>query len=147
MDTLIVKKSIKINAPAKKVWNTLTDPELIKEWLFGTKAVSDWKIGSSLIFTGNWQGIEYRDKGTILEIEAEKKLKYDYWSSFSGLREAPENFSIVEFNLVKKENQTLLTLTQSNFATPEMCEDSEKNWDVTLDSLKKVVENTNKNVK
>jgi uncharacterized protein YndB with AHSA1/START domain len=68
----ILNKTITINAPTSKVWNTLTNPNLIKEWLFGTKVISDWKIGTSILFIGNWQGTDYADKGTILKFDIEK---------------------------------------------------------------------------
>jgi uncharacterized protein YndB with AHSA1/START domain len=57
---LILKKTVNIHAPAGKVWETLTRPELIKQWLYGTNTISDWKVGSPIIFTGNWQGVEYK---------------------------------------------------------------------------------------
>jgi len=40
------RKSITINAPAAKVWDALINPELIKQYLFGTEAISDWEVGS-----------------------------------------------------------------------------------------------------
>ena len=40
---LISRSRITINAPAGKVWQALTDPAQIKQYLFGTNTVSDWK--------------------------------------------------------------------------------------------------------
>lgn len=136
----ILNKTISIKATPSKVWNALTNPDLIKEWLFGTKVISDWKVGTSILFTGNWQGTDYADKGTILTFDIEKKFQYNYWSSFSGLADSPENYSIITFELTPKDNKTLLTLTQSNFVTDIMYEHSNKNWDVTLDVMKKLIE-------
>jgi hypothetical protein len=45
---LVVKKEIENNADVSKVWNALINPELIKQYLFGTEAVSEWKIGSPI---------------------------------------------------------------------------------------------------
>ncbi|MEP7196141.1 MAG: SRPBCC family protein [Saprospiraceae bacterium] len=137
----ILKKTILIQATTAQVWNALTNPEKIKEWLYGTNVKSDWKVGSSIIFTGNWEGTEYIDKGTILKFEIEKVLQYNYWSSFSGLTDSAENYSVLSFILKQSDNATELTLEQSNFATEIMYEHSDKNWDSTLDLLKKVVEN------
>jgi uncharacterized protein YndB with AHSA1/START domain len=135
---LTLKKSINITASTAKVWNALTNPELIKEWLFGTKVISDWKVGTSILFTGNWQGTDYADKGTILKFDIEKIFQYSYWSGFSGLPDLPENYSVITFALTPKDNTTTVTLTQSNFATDMAYEHSDKNWDTTLVGIKKI---------
>ena len=44
---LIVKVTINIEAPIKNVWQALTSPELIKEYLFGTDVITDWKVGGA----------------------------------------------------------------------------------------------------
>lgn len=140
MKELIVKKVINIKTPASKVWDALTNPNLIGQWLYGTNAISEWKVGSPIVFTGTWQGTEYKDKGTILKIVPGKVLQYDYWSSFSGLPDNPENYSVITFELVPNDKYTELRLTQTNFADEKMCEDSDKNWNATLDSMKKLIE-------
>ena len=49
---LIVSKSIIVNANNDKVWKALTNPEIIKEYLYGTETLTDWKVGSEIIFQG-----------------------------------------------------------------------------------------------
>ncbi|MBK9985316.1 MAG: SRPBCC domain-containing protein [Saprospiraceae bacterium] len=136
----ILNKTISINALTSEVWNALTNPDLIKEWLFGTKVISDWKVGTSILFTGNWQGTDYADKGTILKFDIEKVFQYNYWSGFSGLPDTPENYSVITFALTPNDTATMLTLTQGNFATETAYEHSDKNWDATLASMKKIIE-------
>src|SRR5258706_3209022 len=41
-------------------------PEILKQYYFGADIISDWKMGSSIIYKGEWQGKPYEDKGTIL---------------------------------------------------------------------------------
>ena len=36
-NTIVAKATITINAPAARVWDALTQPELIKRYLFGTQ--------------------------------------------------------------------------------------------------------------
>ncbi len=36
-----------IKTTPDKLWNALTDPEVLKQWRFGTHAESDWSVGSS----------------------------------------------------------------------------------------------------
>jgi uncharacterized protein YndB with AHSA1/START domain len=136
----ILNKTININSTTSKVWAALTTPDIIKQWLFGTNVISDWKADSQILFTGNWQGTVYKDKGTILLFEKEKIFQYNYWSSFSGLPDSAENYSIITFVLAPTSNGTNLTLTQSNFATETAYEHSDKNWAGTLDLMKKIIE-------
>ena len=137
-ETLI--KTVHINATTTKVWDALTNPGIIKQWLFGTNVISDWKIGSPILFTGTWQGTEYKDKGTILQFEPEKLFQYNYWSGFSGLPDSIENYSLITFKLVPATNGTQLTLTQSNFPTEAAYEHTEKNWEAVLDLMKNIIE-------
>jgi len=55
-EPLIVKNSITINAPAAKVWNALVNPEETKKYMFGCETVSDWQVGSPLIWEMEYEG-------------------------------------------------------------------------------------------
>jgi uncharacterized protein YndB with AHSA1/START domain len=134
------KNTIKIHAPAKKVWEALTTPSLIKKYFFGTNAVSDWKKGSPLIFRGEWQGKTYEDKGTITEVIPEKVFRYNYWSSMSGIEDKPENYANITYELEEKNGDTELTITQDNIPDEKMKEHSHENWDKVIKGLKEVVE-------
>lgn len=136
----IVQKTVGINAQSAKVWDALTNPERIREWLFGTTTISDWTVGGPIRFTGEWEGKTYEDKGRILQFEPGKILEYSYWSCFSGLADEPENYSIITFELTPTSEGTDLMLTQRNFATEEMCEQSDKNWDAALRLMKETIE-------
>ena len=137
---LTVRKSIKINADKAKVWDALVNPEKIKLYLYGTETISDWKVGYPIVFQGVWEGVTYRDKGTIMEYIPEQKLKYDYWSSFSKLEDKPENYQQITFDLMSQDKETILTLTQENVPNQEAKEHSEANWGMVLDQLKQIVE-------
>lgn len=131
---------IEVNAPKANVWDALINPEKIKQYLFGTNTFCDWKVGSPLRFTGEWEGKTYEDKGTILAIEKEKVLSYDYWSNFSGVPDVPENYQIVTFTLEGSDGKTVLSLTQQNIRSEEAKGHSEENWKMVLNSLKELLE-------
>jgi uncharacterized protein YndB with AHSA1/START domain len=137
---IIAKAQTTIQASAAKVWGALTTPALIKQYFFGTDAVSDWKIGSSLQFKGVWEGKEYIDKGTILRSVPEKLFQYTYFSSFSGLKDSPENYANISYELDGDDDQTTLIIKQENIADEKAREQSEKNWAMVLDNLKKMLE-------
>ena len=137
---LIAKASININASSERVWDALVNPEAIKQYMFGTNVVSDWREGSSIIWKGEWQGKTYEDKGTILQLKPGRKIQYSHFSPLSGFPDKPENYHIVTVEISVKENQTHVLLTQDNNATDEERTDSEKNWEMMLVGLKKFVE-------
>lgn len=134
------KVSIHINATTDKVWEALTTPEIIKKYFFGTDAVSDWKVGSSLIFKGEWEGKKYEDKGTILENIPGKTFQYDYWSSMSGIEDKQENYLIITYSLEKKDDGTDLTITQENIQDEKTKVHSEQNWTKVITDLKNLLE-------
>lgn len=137
---LKVKKTIEINADTSQVWDALTNPKKIKQYLFGTETISDWKVGSTIIFQGEYQGQKYKDKGKILDIKEGQLLQYAYWSGFSGLEDKEENYSKVTYKLNRKEPYTILTLTQDGFASKQVREHSENNWGMVLDKIKEIIE-------
>lgn len=139
-ENIIVKTSVSIHAAAANVWDALVNPEKIKQYLFGTNTISDWKVGSRIAFKGEWQGKEYEDGGVILQLLPNKILQYTYWSSMSGTEDIPENYATVTFELQEQEDGTLLTLTQDNCKTEEQKKHSEDNWGMVLTGLKKIVE-------
>ncbi|MDX6239970.1 MAG: hypothetical protein QOG10_4785, partial [Kribbellaceae bacterium] len=69
-----------ISASPAQVWSALTDPEQIKKFMFGTDVQTDWQQGSPIVWKGVYEGKEYEDKGEILEIEQERRLKVTHFS-------------------------------------------------------------------
>ena len=139
-NALAAKATITINAPASKVWEALTTPELMKQYFFGVDAVTDWNVGSPIIYKGVWEGKPFEDKGKILKFEPEKLLVSTHWSPLSGVPDSPENHHAVTYELSERDGRTQLTLTQDNNATEEEKAHSEQNWKMVLDSLKKLLE-------
>lgn len=137
---LVAKQSVTINAPAPKVWDALVNPETVKQYMFGATVASDWKPGSAITFTGEWQGKQYQDKGVIVRVEARRLLEYTHFNPLSGLPDAPDNYHMVTIELSEQDGRTTLSLSQDNNPTEQAREHSEKNWGVVLANLKKLVE-------
>jgi uncharacterized protein YndB with AHSA1/START domain len=140
MEKRTLKRSVSIHAPVSKVWSAITDPATIKEYFFGTNVETDWKEGSPITYYGTWQGKEYRDKGMILEVQKERKLKHTHWSSLSGTPDEVENYFTVTYELEPKGDETILTVTQSGLMTEETKDHSGKNWEMVLQKLKDLLE-------
>lgn len=134
------KAEITINAPASKVWDALTKPEIIKQYFFGTDTTTDWKVGSPITFKGVWEGKSYFDKGTVLAFEPKKLVRYNYWNSMSGIEDKPENYVIITYKLSEDDDKTHVTITQQNIPDEKTKEHSEQNWNKVLHDLKDLLE-------
>ena len=140
MEKRTVKRSVIINAHAADIWKMITDPELIKQWFFGTNVKTDWKEGSPIIYSGSWKGKEYEDKGRILKIEKEKLIEHTHWSSLSGTEDIPENYFDVKYELEEREKDTVLCISQTGQMSEDSYKHSAENWDMVLQQLKTLVE-------
>jgi len=139
-NTFVAKATITIHAPTSKVWEALTKPEIIKQYLFGTTVTTDWRVGSPITYEGIWKGKAYKDKGKILQVEPGKLLVSTFWSALSGLPDAPENYQTVRYELAPEGSSTRLSITQDNNATQQDADHSAQNWQVVLEGLKKLLE-------
>jgi uncharacterized protein YndB with AHSA1/START domain len=137
---LIAKASITINTTSTKVWDALVNPEAIKQYMFGTNVVTDWREGSPIIWKGEWQGRSYEDKGLVLQFKPGRTIQYSHFSPLSGLADIPENYHTVTIELSGEGNQTRVSLAQDNNPTEQAREHSEKNWEMMLTALKKFLE-------
>jgi uncharacterized protein YndB with AHSA1/START domain len=142
-DKLLTETTITIDASPAQVWKALTTPEMIKKYLFGTNVSTDWKVGSPITYSGEYNGTKYYDKGIIKKIEPEKLLQSTYWSSMSGREDKPENYILVTYSLTKKDYKTVLTITQDNNASEKEKEHTTENWNIVLKKLKEIVESEN----
>jgi len=140
-NTLIAKGQEEINSTIDKVWDALVNPQKIKQYMFGTNAVSSWQEGAGIVWQGEWQGKPYEDKGVILKMQPERVLQYSHFSPLSGQPDVPENYHTVTIELFKKGEGTLITLSQDNNETEEDRIHSEQNWAMMLAGLKKYLEN------
>jgi uncharacterized protein YndB with AHSA1/START domain len=129
-----------IHAPVSKVWDALTRPDLIKQYLFGTDVVTDWKVGSPILYKGEWQGKPFEDKGEILRVEPEKVLVSTHWSPLSGVPYTPENVHTVTYKLNGNGDSTEVTIMQDNNANEKEKAESEKNWNAVLAGMQKLLE-------
>jgi uncharacterized protein YndB with AHSA1/START domain len=130
-----------LHAPIEKVWDALTNPELVKQYFFGSQLVTTWQPNTPIVFKGEWQGTAYEDKGTVLKFEPNKMLEYDYHSSWSTLEDRPENYQIITYRVKSKGNSTVLTIEQRNIDALDKKIDSTKNWKGLMVAIKKMIEN------
>ena len=137
---LIARASIDIRATQERVWKALVNPQAIKQYMFGAQVTSDWRVGSAIVWKGEWNGKPYEDKGKILQFEPGRKLQYSHFSPLSGKPDSPENYHTVTIELSPDGVQTYVALQQDNNPTEDARETSEKNWNTMLAALKQFIE-------
>ncbi len=148
MDKLVVKNNITINAPAAKVWDALVNPEQTKKYMFGCETISDWKLGSSLLWRGNYEGKEMDFvTGKIIDIKPNTFLKYTVIDPNASYDDIPENHLNVSYELSEQDGKTTLTVTQDGFENAAEGEKRYKDvynngdgWNPILTEIKKLVE-------
>lgn len=145
---LIIMNSTVIIAPVSKVWDALTNPEQTKKYMFGCEAISDWKIGSPLLWKGMYEGNEMVFvKGNIVELKPVKFLAYTTFDPHSAIEDIPENYLTVTYDLSFDDGKTTLTVTQGDYATVAEGErryadsyNGGEGWNPILQEIKKLVE-------
>lgn len=141
MTAFTAKASISINASKEEIWEALINPEIVKKYFYGTNLITDWKVGSPILFRGEYQGTVYEDKGNIIEFFPLQKLVYNYWSTMSGLPDKLELYQILTYELTDSPNGVLVSITQENLDSEKRMHHAEETWKPVLEGLKKIVEN------
>jgi uncharacterized protein YndB with AHSA1/START domain len=136
----IATAETEINASRGEVWQALTDPDQIQKYMFGSRVETDWKPGSRITWKGEYEGTKYEDKGEILEVVPERRLKVTHFSPLSGKEDAPENYHTLVYELEENDGTTHVSLSQDNNPSEEAAEHSRANWEKMLAGLKEVVE-------
>ncbi len=132
---------ITINAPAQRVWEALTNPELVKQWQYGSDLITDWKPGSPIKYHSEWQGIVYDQWGIVLEFTPNKLLKYTLFAPRPGFDDKPENYFTMTYRLTEMDDMTKLTINQDDPREQNDSDSSDDGQNSILDDLKSLIEN------
>ena len=136
----VATSTITIDAPPDRVWKVITDPQAVKEFMFGADLATDWTVGGPIAWRGEWEGKPYEDKGTVLEVEPGQKLVHTHFSPLGGEEDKPENYHTLTWTLEDKGGRTQLTLSQDNNASEDAAEHSRGMWDMLVADVKKITE-------
>jgi len=140
MADLVATAETEIEAPPSRVWRALTDPDLIEQYMFGARVVTDWQPGSSIVWKGEYEGKAYEDKGEVLEVVPERRLRMTHFSPLGGEDDVPENYHTLTYELEAENGTTHVSLSQDNNSSQEAAEHSRENWEKMLSGLKTTVE-------
>jgi len=140
MAELVATAETEIDAAPSRVWRALTDPDLIEQYMFGARVVTDWQPGSSIVWKGEYEGKAYEDKGEVLEVVPERRLRMTHFSPLGGEDDVPENYHTLTYELEAENGTTHVSLSQDNNSSQEAAEHSRENWEKMLSGLKTTVE-------
>jgi uncharacterized protein YndB with AHSA1/START domain len=77
--------TITINASLQKVWYTVTKPEWVKLWQYGSEFMTTWKIGSDIKFSTAWEDKVFEQWGKVLAFQPTKLVSYTLFAPRPGV--------------------------------------------------------------
>lgn len=143
MGNYVARAEIDVAAPRRVVWRVLTSSGARPEIMFGAEVVSDWRLGSPIVWRGEFDGKAFEDHGRIIELEDLQepwRIVLTHFSPLSGLPDVPENYHSLRFELDEIRGGTRVTLDQDNNPTREAAEHAQTNWAQMLQGVKTVAE-------
>lgn len=133
--------TILVNAPIEKVWETLTKPEFIKKWQFGSDLITDWTVGNDIKFRTEWQGKVFEQWGKVLEVFPYRIIKYSLFAPRPDLEDIPENYFIMSYVLTEEEGQIRIKIIQEDNRPGAKQEQPQGEENPILSGLKSLIEN------
>jgi uncharacterized protein YndB with AHSA1/START domain len=136
----VSRASIAIEASSADVWDALVNPATTKAYFFGAEVHSDWKEGSPITFTGEFNGKSYHEKGTILQCQPQRLLQYSHWSDLEQLPDLSENYRKWTFRIESGDLGVILSVTEDNIPDETKRARSDEFWAGVLSTIKRLVE-------
>lgn len=135
---MIIKEEVLFKSKIEQVWDLLINPEMTKQYMFGCEVISDWKVGSPVHWKGKTEdGKEViYVKGEVLEYEEGIKLSSNTFDPTSGMKDIPENYVNLTYELKQVPEGTFLRITQGDFANAE---DGKKRYEESKNGWKEIV--------
>jgi uncharacterized protein YndB with AHSA1/START domain len=141
MDNFTIEKEIFINASPELVFDMLTNSAQVIKYFPLKEVVSEWKVGSEVLYKGEVDNKSFTDYGVIDVISRPDEYKYTYWSDNHGTDRTPENHLSIRYKLSKEGKGTKLELVQSNLRSKEMFQMMDATvWDFLLNNMKNHIE-------
>jgi uncharacterized protein YndB with AHSA1/START domain len=112
---------IEVAAPQATVFAFLTDPDKLVRWI-GTATVEPRPGGIYLVSVAD----KHVARGEFTEVVPVHRLVYSF--GWEGRPEVPPGSSVIEIDLVEKDQGTLVRLTHSGLPNAHECASHAKGW-------------------
>jgi len=132
--------SLIINAPVQKVWDALTNPELVKQWQFGSTLITSWQPGDEIRFRAEWENQVFEQWGKVLEVVPFQKIRYSLFAPRPGLEDKPENYFEMSYVLSEENGHVRFDIIQEDNRPGAIQEEPQGEENVVLKTLKSLVE-------
>ncbi len=139
----VFAKMVVIDASPETVWESLTDPRRMKEWMFPSaiEIATDWLVDGPIVISGDLHGVSFENRGRVLAFERPVRLEYTHLSSVSRLTDAPEYYARIRFELSAVAAEvTRLSIYVSDAPTDVIHKHLAFYWNSTLEILKRQIE-------
>ena len=127
-----------IRTTPEKLWSALTSAEFTRQYWFGVRHETDWKVGSSwqLVFPDG----RIADTGEIVEVDPPRRLVLRWRNEFRPELKA-EGYSRCTVELEPIDDAVKLTITHAmNRAGTKFIEAVSGGWPRILSNLKSLLE-------
>ncbi|MEQ8272669.1 MAG: SRPBCC domain-containing protein [Deltaproteobacteria bacterium] len=93
------------DAPVERVWSAITEPNLMRQWLFETMADFEARVGFETRFTVNADGRDFVHRWRVEDVVVNERIVLDW--RYEGIRGA----SVVTWTLAPNDGGTTLKVT------------------------------------
>lgn len=132
--------AVTINAPIAKVWEALTQPELVKKWQSGSDLLTDWKVDSEIRFKNEWNGQVFEQWGKVLEFTPYEIIKYTLFVPVQDLEDKPENYFTMSYVLSQNSDSVHLLINQEDHRPGSVQDEPNGEENEILNALKVLLE-------
>ena len=133
--------TITVDASKQKVWNALTQPNLVKLWQYGSDLITDWTIGNKIEFITEWEGKIFKQWGTVLDFKPTDSLTYNLFAPRPDLEDKPENYFVMKYILTDTNGKTKVEIIREDNRPNAVQEEPQGDENPILQALKNVAEN------
>jgi uncharacterized protein YndB with AHSA1/START domain len=143
VEHLIGRASVAVAASREILWEVLLRPQTPCQIMPVTEVLSAWSPGKPFLWKLDVQGKSYDLEGTVLRLEPDRLLEYEYRDPLDGQGRVPrrvEHHHRVTIELSDEEIGTRVSVSQDNNRTKAEHAHAEGGWRLALNNLKVLAE-------
>ncbi|MEL6671871.1 MAG: SRPBCC domain-containing protein [Bacteroidota bacterium] len=141
---MFIEKSASFACTPAQLWELLTHPRFTKQYMFGCEILSDWQVGSSVLWEREDEegNTIIQVKGEVLTITPGQQLTYTLFDPNMGLEDIPENYLQVSYAISEGPEGAQLDLSQGDYSVvadgEKRYQDSLGGWDMVLSAVQDI---------
>lgn len=110
------RAEITIQASVQRVFEALTQPDLVKLWQYGRVVTTDWKVGSKITFSsaGQASAPTLAEWGTILAVRPNEFIQYSLFTPSADVEDKPENYCVTSYVVRNDNGQASVEIIQED---------------------------------